>query len=332
MKITSDKIKKLEEEIRKLQKEVESEKKEIINYFKYDTEVISEVILSLISAFEGESFVKNKVKKSFFEPKSYYEIKNPKLSQYADIYFNIVWNYEENERRERITSLFNIVASHEENEKLEKSTSLLIPRKYINKSRNSLSFESDEDCSNSFYFIPSGMGEVCYIEEFIEFLYNNRIKNKEEEIDSGRLFEYLEEFLDEEKINLRRKERESYFKKLEEKKERKKYEDTCMIERRPFIKAIKYLINSNEEIPYNVEESTEISYRGSNQWTVVNAYNIVKICPLENDSGIFANIDIFKSFRGCGEAFPDEDQFCETIAMNGNEDNYINFYKFGLGI
>ena len=192
MIITNQTIQELEKEISILQTQIKQERNKIELYSTYDTKLISNIMLILISTFEGESFCINK-RDSYFDDTIYLDIERPKNNQhFKDIRFTLAK-----------TSLTQ--RSYFPKKTEMSSTSILVPKTYLvpepipitnHRKRQVINQKKRNDKKR--LTIPKDMNEkaVSYIENFLEELFQYRLTNQIIQITEEELTSFLSHYLE----------------------------------------------------------------------------------------------------------------------------------------
>ncbi|MBQ8682036.1 MAG: hypothetical protein IJ509_03915 [Bacilli bacterium] len=304
MEIINDKIKKLKKDVKILEQEIEKETNMIKTYATYDTKLITSIMFNLIYTFEGNEIG---IKRSInpITDKLIITIGNistPLL--YEDISFSMSDNFTDDEGQH---------------------LTLLVPDKYLAKKETLIDEKlpkrvhqliRNKNLANWHLIIPDGMNkeDVSYVEDFIDKLFEYRMENKLVNITEAQLKKFLKKYFyeNQKKITARNFRKMQYAIQEKEKYKIKKYQETCMIERKPFIDLVINLINDSDTM-YIAKNLLRVAYslhaeKNYNKFNITNNGNI--ICTYESlySVGIISDLDITK----------DED----------NMDKFINFYDF----
>lgn len=280
------KIEELQEvkELKKLQQEEVELKNKIIKYSTYDLMEIGNVIVKLMTIFEG---------------KLYYCTKN-----------NFCWSYDYCIEPIRYNSSnMSIYAFYEikklKQERIPFDTSENNDKCYLPPS----SFHSNNSSNTN-----SKYNDTKYVQIFLDYLYQRRSSKLLEEIKKKDLEDILQEFL-EMSIELQQQRKEEIERKIEEQiqyQKRREFEKSCVIDRKLILNSLAYIINHYEEDMSAKLENNE-EWSGSLQWSELTGYQILTINYNDKKIVFKAKIDS----EGC---YPDEEYCVGHIDMNKHSD------------
>ena len=271
-------------------------KNKIESYSLYNSLEIGKIIAKLMSAFEGIDY--------YFSERDIFDIftrnfdyKIETCSKYKDNiypkYFYIINNIKQ-----------KTIFWDEDNQ--EEKLCYLPPSRY-----------NDNSSLQSYY----KNGNLKYIQVFIDYLYNKRSSEKIKDISISKLEEILNEFL-ELSSDLQQKRKQEIEEIINErimKQQRKKFENSCVIDRMLIFNSLLYIINHYEnDMIARLDFYEEWDY--GNQWSELKGYHKLIINYKDNEFVYKTLIDTF----GC---YPDEEYCFRGAHINPNTRTDIPFFS-----
>ena len=304
MEFINDKIKKLKKEIKTLEQEMEKEINIIKTYSTYDRKLITLTMYSLIYTFEGNDFSFERVTNPVCNTISINIVNASSRGFYKDICFSFKDNFVD-EKGQQLT--------------------LLVPDKYLVKKENIIDKNQpghiqhiirNKNLANSRLIIPVEMNkeDLSYIEDFIDKLFEYRMKNNLIDITKNQLIDFLHKYYydNQNMIKTRNIQKAQYINQEIEKYKIMKYQEKCMIERKPFIDLVINLINNDNNTTYTAQNEVETK-SGRHVFSKYNGFRIV------NNKVIICSYKSLKYLvTSSSDTEDDED----------NMDKFINFYDF----
>ncbi len=238
--------------LRRLEQEENELEKRVINCFLYDIKVIGKILVKLMSIFEGVEYCLDNSPDLIYD---YYLHPKECDNKYKYIYSRL-----------GIIKIRNIINEEKEICYLP-SSNIKIKNKYQK-------YET--------------IIKTTYIQKFINYLNEQRFINDNKSIDEEFFEKCLQDFIDSSKeLQIERtKEIKRAVIMQRGREERKKFEDTCFIERTIIYDALSYIINNYEDDLIASQTIDEIS----ENWIVTEAYHILTI--KRNNSAIAYRTEI----------------------------------------
>ena len=266
----------------KLLKKLETEKSELENKIKklstYDIEQIGFILAKLMEQFEDIEYCCEK--NYFYNNKYNISPKKSYNNEFRNVYSSLSLSTINS------PNLFNI----EEGRKC-----VLYPSSYS----SNISIE--------------------YIQKFIDYLYEERNAKSLYEITNEQIIQILNDFIN---ISLqlqleRKKEIQLSIEKNIQRKKKKEFEQSCLIDRRLIYNSICYIINHYDD-NLSATQTTETNRSASNQWITLDGYSNLIISKGDSEITYSTLVDS----DGC---YPDE-EYC-GLYVNLQKDTKICFFE-----
>ena len=267
----------------KLLKKLETERSELENKIKklstYNIEQIGIILAKLMKQFEGVEYCCEK--NYFYNNKYNISPQKSHNNEFRNVYSSLSLSTINN------PNLFNIE---------EERKCILYPSSYS----SNISIE--------------------YIQKFIDYLYEERNAKSLYEITNEQIVQILNNFIN---ISLqlqleRKKEIQLSIEKNIQRKKKKEFEQSCLIDRRLIYNSICYIINHYDD-NLSATQTTETNRSASNQWITLDGYSNLIISKGDSEITYSTLVDN----DGC---YPDE-EYCGGLHVNLQKDTKICFFE-----